>query len=132
MTSIPLDIKDKLKQCFAEIVEEHFTPVITPAGINAATKEIMAFAEQIVNRAHASQTDKDKVACRAGCSSCCHTIINITPVETLLIHNWIESNYSAAERDALSNRIRALLDLTRGRTLQQRVLIRTKNPPASF
>ena len=55
----------------------------------------------------AQADDADTLACRAGCSWCCHFSVDVRPVEAFNIVEFMKVNFTPAERQQLQARIEA-------------------------
>lgn len=55
----------------------------------------------------AAATDASTLACKAGCSWCCHFTIDVRPIEALRILDFVETTFSAAEKVRVRNEIAA-------------------------
>lgn len=57
-------------------------------------QEVLEFSESIVENLE-ENGQSPKVACRSGCTYCCHSQVNIIPIEALLISAFIKTDSPA-------------------------------------
>lgn len=55
----------------------------------------------------AAAPDATTLACKEGCSWCCHFSVDVRPVEVAQILDYVERNFSDEQRDRLRSEIRA-------------------------
>ncbi|SLM29431.1 conserved hypothetical protein [Desulfamplus magnetovallimortis] len=119
--------EEVLRALFMQIIESHVQKGLSRKGITELLTELIELAENIVKQVHES-TSGSNIACKAGCSLCCHSRIRLTPVEALWIFSWIETNFSSDELKRLHNRIQSNIYLTHGKNLANRVKIKNRTP----
>lgn len=81
-------------------------------------QEVLEFSDSIVQSLE-EDGQSPKVACRSGCNYCCHSQVNIIPIEALLISTFIKTDFTCAEVTALNMGISQIHLLTAGKTLEQ-------------
>lgn len=90
-------------------------------------EHLIAFSEHIVDKAE--KNDKElRVACSSGCSYCCHMQVRVTPPESFLIFSHIDETFTEEEKERLHRRIDNNRELTEGRSLDDRVLVKKETP----
>lgn len=90
-------------------------------------QEVLEFSESIVQ--HLEQNGQSpKVACKRGCNYCCHSQVNIIPIEALLISAFIKTDFTCSEMSALTAGIANAHSLTAGKTLAQVYAIKADLP----
>lgn len=90
-------------------------------------KELLEFSDNIVQdfeRDGKSPT----VACKSGCSYCCHSLVYIIPIEALLIFQFISINFTFSEINALRDGISHTRSLTTGKTVAQTYALKHELP----
>lgn len=81
-------------------------------------QEVLEFSDSIVQ--HLEENGQSpKIACRSGCNYCCHSQVNIIPIEALLISAFIKTDFTFTEVSALNAEISQIHLLTAGKTLEQ-------------
>jgi Fe-S-cluster containining protein len=55
----------------------------------------------------AAASDASTLACKAGCSWCCHFTIDVRPIEAFRILDFVEKEFSPAEKTRVRNEIQA-------------------------
>lgn len=81
-------------------------------------QEVLEFSDSIVQNLE-ENGQSPKVACRSGCNYCCHSQVNIIPIEALLISAFIKTDFTFTEFSALNAEISQIHLLTAGKTLEQ-------------
>lgn len=81
-------------------------------------QEILEFSDSIVQDLEKNGLSPT-VACQIGCSYCCHSQVNIIPIEALLISEFIKTDFTATQVNALNAEISQIRLLTAGKTLEQ-------------
>jgi len=81
-------------------------------------QEILEFSDSIVQNLE-ENGQSPKVACQSGCNYCCHSQVNIIPIEALLISAFIKKNFTFTEVSALHAEISQIHLLSAGKTLKQ-------------
>jgi Fe-S-cluster containining protein len=69
-----------------------------------------------------------QLACRKGCSYCCHLAVETTVPEAMAIAAYIGANFSAEEKEQLSRRVEEFLRTTDGMSRKERLPLRTPCP----
>jgi hypothetical protein len=82
----------------------------------AIAARLAQYAYEEVQR---SVAGSQPVACRAGCSYCCHMRVVATVPEVIVLYNYIVSNFADNEIDGLRQRVIALDTKTRGLSDEQ-------------
>ncbi len=119
--------QDQLQIILKDVLHKKIKDSNAGETILVHLREIMEFVQDIVEQVEASG-QSPSVDCSSGCSYCCYSQVNITPVESLLIHAFIIENFSAVELKGLKAKIRENLFLTAGKTLQDRFTIKEQAP----
>jgi hypothetical protein len=68
--------------------------------------EIHAFTDQMIEHLNASQVPPINVACKAGCSWCCHLDVEVTPLEVLRIVAFLRESLDADTLPGVIDRVR--------------------------
>jgi len=97
------------------------------ATILVTLQEMMEFVQGVVAQLEQSN-HSPKTSCGSGCSYCCHSQINIIPVEALLIFSLIETSFNLHEIRDLKIKIQDNHLLTTGKTFAQKVAIKDQTP----
>ena len=110
-------MKESKNQLYsADLIKATINTIIDPLQsrslprINASMKQLQEESENLVN----NQFDKSeiKIDCKVNCTFCCHNQVSITPIEILLIVEYIKNNFSPEETIQLKDRINQLDKLT--------------------
>jgi hypothetical protein len=75
-------------------------------------------AEWVIDQA--VQQMKPAIACRAGCSHCCHVQVGVSPPEIFRLAAFIRERFTPEQLAALRARLAALDNVTRGMSVQER------------
>jgi Fe-S-cluster containining protein len=86
-------------------------------------EKILRFGDHIVQSFESKETMYNQIACKPGCHFCCFAQVSVTPPETLLIGNYVEKSYTDRDKQDLMKRIDKNLELTHGKSLEQRVKV---------
>jgi Fe-S-cluster containining protein len=92
----------------------------TRAQAVALGRDAMAAASKIVDGALAQSPDRPP-ACRAGCAHCCYQAVGVTPPEVFAIWDHLRVTRTPAELEAVTARVRAADDRTRGLSSAERL-----------
>ena len=76
-------------------------------------------AQQAFEEAAKADSERDQIACREGCSYCCHMRVVATVPEIIALHDFIVAQLSASEIAELGRRIVALDEATHGLSDEQ-------------
>ena len=90
-------------------------------------QETLEFSDSIVQNLE-KNGQSPKVACRSGCNYCCHSQVNIIPIEALLISAFIKTDFTVTQVSALNAEISQIHLLTAGKTLEQLYAIKGDLP----
>ncbi|NWH05183.1 YkgJ family cysteine cluster protein [Desulfobacter latus] len=116
MTAVP---GDSCHNAFKDILINQFREKIYNGFINDAIipvlKDVMAYAHDIVNALERSN-QSPAVACGPGCSYCCHSQIDVLPIEALLIVSFIHKNFTQKQIFLLMEKIEQRLELIQGKS----------------
>ncbi|SMD00811.1 Putative zinc-or iron-chelating domain-containing protein [Desulfocicer vacuolatum DSM 3385] len=121
------DAVNALEQLFLNTITSHLRPGITFDGFRSGLEKTAALAERIVTQVHQEQAGVS-LACGAGCSYCCHAQVKVTPLEALVIFDWVGKNFSQIRRTLLKKRIDNNRKLTEGVNLEHRVMVKDQTP----
>jgi hypothetical protein len=92
----------------------------TFANAAALGRTAMDATSKIAGGALAQAPDRPP-ACRAGCAHCCHQPVGVTPPELFAIYDELRRRCTPAELAAVTGRVRAADDRTRGLTAAARI-----------
>jgi Fe-S-cluster containining protein len=81
-------------------------------------QEALEFSDSIVQNLE-ENGQSPKVACQSGCNYCCHSQVNIIPIEALLISAFIKTDFTCTEVGTLNADISHIQLLTAGKTVEQ-------------
>lgn len=90
-------------------------------------QEVVEFAQDIVQALEISG-QSPKVACQSGCTYCCHSQVNIIPIEALMICAFIKTDFTAGQIEALEAGLIRARSLTEGKTCEQVYAIKDDLP----
>lgn len=119
--------QDHFRSILAKITHEKLDYQSMPATILVALGEIMEFLQSVVGQLE-KEGHSMPVACGSGCSYCCHSQINVIPVEALLIFSFVEKTFDYDEIRDLKVKIKNNQLLTAGKTFKDRVAIKDLTP----
>lgn len=80
--------------------------------------EMLEFSDMIVKDLEDSGQSPG-VACKKGCTYCCHSQVTIIPIEALLISAFINTDFTGDEVTVLRAGISRIRSLTAGKTFEQ-------------
>ncbi|MCG3128192.1 MAG: hypothetical protein CHACPFDD_03068 [Phycisphaerae bacterium] len=86
--------------------------------------ETVASANACFERIAATSPDRERRACRAGCSSCCHMSVSMLPIEAIYISVRLRDHLTPAEYSAAYARIAATERRVSHLTIEERALAR--------
>lgn len=90
-------------------------------------QEVLEFSDRIIQGLEESgQTPK--VACKTGCSYCCHSQVNIIPIEALLISSFIHTDFTGPQICTLRAGISRTRSLTAGKSIEQVYAMKSELP----
>ena len=118
---------DPFSSIVSKIIHEKLNLHEMSATILVAVQEIMEFVQGVVVQLEQSN-HSPKTACGSGCSYCCHSQINLIPVEALLIFSFIETSFNRREIRDLKTKIQKNHLLTTGKTFMEKVIIKDQTP----
>jgi len=90
--------------------------------------EAVAFCDYLIQKMDRKWDAPPEIACQAGCPYCCSMQVSLTPPEAILIGNHIQKTYSSSDMDTLFKKITSNLDLTDGKSLDEKVENWNKTP----
>ncbi|MDD9300960.1 MAG: YkgJ family cysteine cluster protein [Desulfobacter sp.] len=90
-------------------------------------REMMDFGQELVQDLEISG-QAPKVSCGKGCSYCCHSRVNILPIEALLISGFMDKEFDLTAVEAIKAKIQTNLGLTRGKSFFERVALKEQTP----
>ena len=99
-------------------VSERLRTSPTPRAIEEAVEEAAVLVERLVADLHGPAAPS--VACRAGCSWCCHVRVRISPLEALTIARHVRDRLGPDELATLLERLTVLEDRTRTMSREER------------
>lgn len=97
------------------------------ASILQVFQEVVDFSQDIVRELETSGQSPE-IACQSGCSYCCHSQVNIIPIEALVICGFIKTEFSLGQKNALNTGIARVRSLTSGKTFSQVYAIKADLP----
>lgn len=97
----------------------------TPVKIMEA---LYAFGETVTDKTESENHLTEKIKCSKGCSYCCYAQVSVTPVEAILIGNYLKSSFSLSRMDRMLKHIRHNMSLTEGKSFEERVKIWEQTP----
>ncbi|WP_320044655.1 YkgJ family cysteine cluster protein [uncultured Desulfobacter sp.] len=122
---------DSSQNAFKDILEDQFREKIYNSFINDAVlhvlKDVITYSHDIVD-ALESSNQSPTVACRSGCSYCCHSQIHVLPIEVLLILSFLSECFTRKQILLLMDRIDQRLQRTREKSLGSLFSIKDKLP----
>lgn len=92
------------------------------------TQNLYKFGEGLVEKIERQKRINLKIDCKIGCSFCCYSRVSLTPVEAVLISDFIKQNYSLKKTDALLKRATNNLRLIHGKSEEERIHLWGKTP----
>lgn len=125
-TQTPVDL-DPFSAIVSRMTHEKLDLLRMSATILVTLQEMMEFVQGVVVQLE-RLNHSPKTSCGSGCSYCCHSQINIIPVEALLIFSFIETSFNLREIRDLKIKIQDNHLLTTGKTFAQKVAIKDQTP----
>ena len=128
MTAI---VGDSCQNAFKDILKDQFREKIYNSFINNAVlpvlKDVMSYSHGIVD-ALESSNQSPVVACGPDCSYCCHSQIDVLPIEALLILSFLSECFTSKQILLLMDKIEQRLQRTREKSLDSLFLIKNELP----
>ena len=90
-------------------------------------QEVLEFSQTIIRELERAGQSPG-VACQSGCSYCCHSQVNIIPIEALAICAFIKTDFTAGQIITLNAGISRARSLTAGKTFNQVYAIKDELP----
>lgn len=124
-TPVSPESRAALDQIAAYVVEtrEHDAACL-PGSSRLQVLETVASANDCFERIAATSPDRERRACRAGCSSCCHMSVSMLPIEAIHIAARLRESRSPADFDATRLRVAATARRVSHLTIEQRASAR--------
>ena len=116
-----------LSALFSNIMTPGLNTDLTLEGCRFLLDKITTQAESIVAKVHANQAGIP-VACRSGCSYCCHAQVKATPMEVLVLFFWVQTTYTTHQKKLLKERIANNRHLTEDVDIKHRVTVKDLTP----
>lgn len=85
-------------------------------------------ADHLTRRFEAEAELPYPIACQAGCDSCCHNQVELTPPEALLLGHHIAGNFSEAEKETVLAAVARNLAFTAGKSKVEIAAMRATLP----
>lgn len=87
---------------------------------------VLATAQKHFDRAYdaAPEAARARVACHAGCDTCCHGLVGVTAHEVLITAQFIQTRASPAELEAIIDRTSAQREAFAGRGIEERTALK--------
>jgi Fe-S-cluster containining protein len=86
------------------------------AAALAVADHAHSLADHLISYFESENPLPQPIACRAGCDCCCYNLVELTPPEALLIGDFIDQHFSAAEKKVLLDRVARTLARTAGQS----------------
>jgi Fe-S-cluster containining protein len=86
------------------------------------------WADHVIFRFESENMLPQPIACKPGCNFCCFNQVELTPVESFLICNFIEQSFSKDERNKLLDRVEGSIMRRAGKTKTEIAKIRNELP----
>lgn len=113
-------VREVLVRVAEECPQEEAGPRLAAVGCE--------MGEYMVAKVEADQGLEGASDCRKGCGWCCHAQVPVSRPEAEWLRDWMDTHFQAAERDDTLERIARNLDLTKGRSLDERVAVWDQTP----
>lgn len=119
--------RNQLKQILEQIFLEKLYTCFVGESVFPMVMEVLAYAQQIVHDLE-NTGQSPPVSCRSGCSFCCYSHIRIIPIEALLIHSYIQEQFSDDERKELKEKIQWNHRVTQGKSIEEQFILKSETP----
>lgn len=117
--SMDSELQRQEENPFARILSNALAARLEGMASNAALvpvfQEILAFSQTLVDELEVSGLSP-RVACSSGCTFCCHSQVNIIPLEALLMAGFVKEVFSGPQVQALRGRIDRSRAMTTGKS----------------
>lgn len=110
-----------------KLYEKRMENVGFQAAILAIYQEVLEFSDNIVQELEANGQSPE-VACISGCSYCCHSQVNVIPIEALIIAALIETDFSYNQKGSLRDGISRTRSMTNGKTPEETYALKDDLP----
>ncbi|MFI4986871.1 MAG: YkgJ family cysteine cluster protein [Alphaproteobacteria bacterium] len=108
-----LSFQDRAGIAAREIAGEVMAAAPRPSDLVALAAEAASLAESLAEEGRKMAPPARPIACRAGCSHCCHLSVQAAPAEVLRLAQHIRDRFSSAERASLLERLRQAAAMTK-------------------
>ena len=96
MSPVPSPYEAQAARDFARVAE--------PSALSAAVVKLHQRVDEVLAQTIANHALD--LACKPGCGMCCHMRVEVTPAEAFHLASWLRRHRSAAQLEALSERLR--------------------------
>ena len=105
-----LEIDEELAAKVKNLVAEALlsTPAPSPAVALEVTRQILQLADRIIEEFETVNTLPYPLACRVGCTSCCHNQVQVTPPEAFLLASMLRTYTSPEKQRTVQERVARL------------------------
>ncbi len=110
-----------LAQAFREATAGELSAAEAPAEYHRVAKRAQLRLDQLYSTV--AEEGKVPIACRAGCSTCCHMKVETRAHDLLPLAAWIKEHFSAEQQAALMGRLEAYIARTEGQSVEQQLRI---------
>ncbi|MBW2011320.1 MAG: YkgJ family cysteine cluster protein, partial [Deltaproteobacteria bacterium] len=121
------DVQSDDKDCLFNAAQDIAVKIIFEGRTRAKALElgenILRLGDHIIQSFESKQPNYAQIACKSGCHFCCFAQVSLTPPEALLIGNYVEKSYTDRDKQDLMKRFDKNLELTHGKSLEQRVKV---------
>jgi len=100
----------------------------TGKGARRFVLRALAFGDQVIQDYEAKSPMEEKIACRPGCSYCCHYEVVLSPAEAVLIGHHAKHAFSEPDIVRLLERMDRVLYLREGRSVSERAEVLHETP----
>ena len=115
-TGIFSNIDEELARQKKEVVIKIIREGRTALKALEIAQNALVWADQLIELTEAEPPLKRPIVCQAGCNYCCFNQVEIAPPEALLIGDYIERNFSDAEKAALILELDRAIQFKAGKT----------------
>lgn len=122
--------QDAFAQFLFDAVREKLDGITSHAAILPVFQQVLEFLQTLVTQLE-DGGESPLVACRSGCSFCCHSQVSIIPIEALLMAGFVVAEFTGSQVRSLQDRIVRARSLTAGKSPSQ-VYAMKKDLPCIF
>jgi Fe-S-cluster containining protein len=109
-----LELAARIKEMVVAAMES--TPSPSPTVALEVTRQVLQFADRLIESFETVNPLPRPLACQPGCSYCCHNQVELTPPEAFLLGQMITQFYSPEKQDSIREKTARMAALKAGKS----------------